>query len=1749
MASDERGRRRQRVRTHHPRTRDEGRVTVAARPTAAGPVPGPAPSRALPASNRARLALAGLDGVLAPRAPTTLPHAAALTHLFVEPLPHVPTHVGVSELSPRLDATAASAPDGVAFAAAAPSIAQVAHEVTHVLQHRLPRRADGSPAGAEAEAAEAGRRAAAGQPIPRVVHPAAAAVQLDGEIKRLDPFAEARALRSALAGHADDVVRILERNAAPADMYALHQAYGPEMTADIRAELTRGWSWAEDSRWARARAFLGDQLPLHLRISTRGSDRAGIFRDLARLPDEQALALYQEDVDGFHFISLEPEPLPFDVPAAPTTRAEVVAALRGALDEADYLAALELLLAKAAHAAANQPATDADLVPGTLRAPFAGPPPHRFLELARLDEPGETTMVVMDAVRYAAAELVLEQLRLADAADWDVDPAARARALSAAVGLDDDQRRLVLDRLPTVVVHNLDGTLREVLTAPDVASGAATAVMASLSRAYLVGGVADPDAVDHAIAVAAGQLASARARRDQLSAGAGVGPPTQATAQATEEVRRLEELVLGPEVQVALSLDPARAAARLQALGADAATVGAAQLRMTSPADFEDFLRVVRAMPPAVRFAAIDRADLWDDLERLTVDQREVVAAYVMVGQPARRELALLDGWDAQAGTDDRGPDLDAALPTTATDAAPWPQLLEAEAGLAPSLTLAIHGLAVGDPAATIAADECVRAMASGHPAAALRRLEHLDEGTRLAALRHPRLRAQIDGLDDSWLREAFRDAELFPQVGLGVYAMRTNDTEASFEWLALRVAELGGQPRMRRGYVLTHRRERDPTLTLTPDEQVALDDYQLIMRQADDRHISGWRDREHLAQIVLGQPQLVTSAEAALDPNLEADFMSQRLAARAAPRGTGELQDGFYDSGPAVDEAVAAFRVRYRDLRAAGIDAGELAQLAELYHQAMRALDQYRADDESFAASAAKVVAAVVAVVVVTVASGGTLGLPAVAALAGLSAGAAAAATGAYFRIESTARQVTVDAGTGLVEGVAAACGQALAARLVQGAAAGLGAGRAAATIGGDAVQRSVGIGATIAEGAIDGAIGGAAGELFATAVDEATWDRGIAEAFAVLLAALARGAATGAVGGGLGAGVGVGIGAVWSRIAAHSGPDAAAGVARLLRSSRLEGEAVAHLTGDADAVLVRAWQHLERGELAEAEHAIRALGLARGSEDLLLVAARAQHALAETSSLGRLPADADPIPRIVDDDAFAALTHGQRADAAVVIEAGRPQIVIRRSAPPSAIREELVHLHQFYGDPAMRARMLRLDEATLARWHELPEAERLGLHIDKLQVEADAQRRLLDHLEDAAAAGDPDAITRLHDAAETLARLDQRLVTAEGVRAGTLDPGLFDVSEAPRLYARGAQTAAPPAAAVPFQGRLADDAEVIAGLRRRGYEPHYDSSGRVFSFHRARGRTGELPHVTVDDTGRIQPATGRLSFAEQHAAAAGDWRLRQQDLADYRRVVAAGGDPVAATAAQAEIARLAPAWRTALADRVTAGSLDEGSAGLLAKWGPALEDLRSRTGGRLSLTDLLDTVPAGRLTEGQLSAFRGRLRDHTVAYLETIPDLRQRTGALHELLARQPDSASKGALFTDYRRAAMRHQLDDFDGELFDVPGDVVPFTGDDLARVRRADDVVAITGDRADFVPRGRYALEDKAGPGAFDLAQAQDYARRFDPTLPRRTPGDRGAATGGFRAGPSDAAAEHRWRPVFLRAARTPRARLTRCGMTS
>src|SRR4029079_18729414 len=89
-------------------------------------------------------------------------------------------------------------------------------------------------------------------------------------------------------------------------------------------------------------------------------------------------------------------------------------------------------------------------------------------------------------------------------------------------------------------------------------------------------------------------------------------------------------------------------------------------------------------------------------------------------------------------------------------------------------------------------------------------------------------------------------------------------------------------------------------------------------------------------------------------------------------------------------------------------------------------------------------------------------------------------------------------------------------------------------------------------------------------------------------------------------------------------------------------------------------------------------------------------------------------------------------------------------------------------------------------------------------------------------------------------------------------------------------------------------------------------------------------------------------------------------------------------------------------------------------ANWGRVLEKLES--GYEVKIYDVLARhVKSKSITAGELSSLREELREITARELVKLRGSR-RAQALHEMLEIQPDNASKGHLFREYRREAMR-------------------------------------------------------------------------------------------------------------------------------
>ena len=96
------------------------------------------------------------------------------------------------------------------------------------------------------------------------------------------------------------------------------------------------------------------------------------------------------------------------------------------------------------------------------------------------------------------------------------------------------------------------------------------------------------------------------------------------------------------------------------------------------------------------------------------------------------------------------------------------------------------------------------------------------------------------------------------------------------------------------------------------------------------------------------------------------------------------------------------------------------------------------------------------------------------------------------------------------------------------------------------------------------------------------------------------------------------------------------------------------------------------------------------------------------------------------------------------------------------------------------MRARMQTLGEDKLARWHELAPQQKLAMHVDRLEVEADAQRQILRHL--SGSEDDPEAVIQILDAEEALLLTNARLARLKAAKP-PLDVAGLEIDTVPRI------------------------------------------------------------------------------------------------------------------------------------------------------------------------------------------------------------------------------------------------------------------------------------------------------------------------------------------------------------------------------
>ena len=163
----------------------------------------------------------------------------------------------------------------------------------------------------------------------------------------------------------------------------------------------------------------------------------------------------------------------------------------------------------------------------------------------------------------------------------------------------------------------------------------------------------------------------------------------------------------------------------------------------------------------------------------------------------------------------------------------------------------------------------------------------------------------------------------------------------------------------------------------------------------------------------------------------------------------------------------------------------------------------------------------------------------------------------------------------------------------------------------------------------------------------------------------------------------------------------------------------------------------------------------------------------------------------------------------------------------------------------------------------------------------------------------------------------------------------------------------------------------------------------------------------------------------------------------------------------------------------------LDPYGKAYVRQYAAALADLEGRG---VTLKGLVEGL-RGRSEPMLEDMFRTALRKASVEVLKAVPPA-ERAAVLQQMLAAQPNNSAKGHLFNAFRKENM--------------PAGLKPIKategGTQIRNTTRfADGVVEITEPREKAVrgptEPGSYLAEDKAGPGAFDLKQAENYSKNF------------------------------------------------------
>lgn len=191
-----------------------------------------------------------------------------------------------------------------------------------------------------------------------------------------------------------------------------------------------------------------------------------------------------------------------------------------------------------------------------------------------------------------------------------------------------------------------------------------------------------------------------------------------------------------------------------------------------------------------------------------------------------------------------------------------------------------------------------------------------------------------------------------------------------------------------------------------------------------------------------------------------------------------------------------------------------------------------------------------------------------------------------------------------------------------------------------------------------------------------------------------------------------------------------------------------------------------------------------------------------------------------------FRRFTNSASGQAVVIFENGKPRVILREGADPKVLREEGIHLLQSQ-DPKFARQVAELDETRLANWQSLDLEDQLRLYQNKVDLEIDAQQRLIKSLDEQLAGIDDPALRKSllaqrQAAMKNLDNLSRRLDEVTGltpterlkIARGELDPPPY-LDQKPRLFSKEADDIDWDAETIALEARRQEIRDLIAETR----------------------------------------------------------------------------------------------------------------------------------------------------------------------------------------------------------------------------------------------------------------------------------------------------------------------------------------------